>query len=727
MPASESQVTIEGEAIRIASQTGLAQAIPVEGSDPIALSVKGDFRPETGLRAVLVQLTAPEALPNPAAPGALRELIKNHGRETCALTTSDDGSMASILYEAPPGIKGLILMVQAEGTEAGTLHWARIDDLSPKELWLLKRKRTGIDHPAMAQPVLDATVRPSFLLIPRTAITFQETRVPASGRFRCAFGVRGRYRQALKAVLTANEPAGETHEIFREHLNLRPETWIHLERDLSRLSGRVLTFKLTVTWAGAQDPVQSPPLVFFGAPMLYSSPEPLDEARDRKKYNVIIVSLDTLRADRLGCYGNPLPVSPAIDRLAAGSTLFECVYAHAPYTHSSHASLFSSLYPSAHGVLASTDSVPAELTLLPEILAREGWMTASFNGGGYVSHEFGFHQGFDLYCEVDPLGDQYTLGKPLAANRFTDGSRDSLNRALAWVESMRAQRFFLFLHTFIVHDYLPPESWAEVFNKDCPGGLEASSENVRKVFQAYFEDCKLEADQLQFMNNMYNATIRAADDMVAELVHRLTSLDLLEKTVLVISSDHGEEFLEHGFLAHGKAVYDESIRVPLIIRVPGMAGGNRVKTRVGQVDLLPSLLELLKIEGPETMQGRSFLPLMRGESGPNRTILSEVKMPRISDRACIISDGWKFIEGSMDESLYYKPPAPERLYYLPEDPGEKNNRINSHPEEAERLRALLRKMQEGAKDVHESFGAKRGGAENISEELKRLLKEQGYL
>jgi arylsulfatase A-like enzyme len=226
---------------------------------------------------------------------------------------------------------------------------------------------------------------------------------------------------------------------------------------------------------------------------------------------------------------------------------------------------------------------------------------------------------------------------------------------------------------------------------------------------------------------MYDATIRAADRMVEQLLDQLDRLGLEEDTLVLITSDHGEEFMEHGSVWHMKTVYEELIRVPLLIRVPGIKGGARVKTCVSQVDVMPTLLELMGVECPASVQGRSLVSLLRGEPEKDRFVYAETRMPTKSSRACIIREGWKYIEGSQDESLRYPAPAPFEVYNLAEDPGEQNNLYGTFPKVDKNLGGLMRKLETQFRQEHDALDRGEGPPHALSAELLEVLKQQGYL
>jgi arylsulfatase A-like enzyme len=531
--------------------------------------------------------------------------------------------------------------------------------------------------------------------------------------------------ESLEAELTATRLDNGKEHLFKYLLSPQPEQWKPMTVDLGFLAGERVRLSLSCDRVGKDaGPPDKLPLVCCGSPMVSAPPPAAPETPAR---NLIFISLDTLRADRLGCYGYARPVSPFLDSLAEKGFLFRRAYAHASYTLASHGSMFTSLYPSVHGLQNSLSVISPKATTLTEWLAEQGWATASFNGGGMVSYNFGFHRGFDAYCQVDPLGDRFTEGKSLNKLGFSDGSCASLNRALDWITTRKEERFFLFLHTFMVHDYMPPQELAERFDGDNPSGLQPGPDVLYLINRKHFGEHGITREHLDFFMNMYDATIRAADDMIRELFAHLEAQDLLENTLVIITSDHGEEFLEHGQVKHTQSVYEEVIHVPLIMAVPGMERGGTISACVSQIDLLPTLLELMHLPCPEGIQGRSLLPLMRGETEKDRFIYAEVDVAKQTLRSCVIQDGWKYIKASTDEDLWFPAPAEEELYFLTEDIREKENRLNAQPRKARQFKKLIDSLQTHLGMQREALS---GGAESsqpLSPELQEMLRQQGYL
>ncbi|HJQ83450.1 MAG TPA: sulfatase, partial [Candidatus Binatia bacterium] len=331
----------------------------------------------------------------------------------------------------------------------------------------------------------------------------------------------------------------------------------------------------------------------------------VDASRTSHGPNLLLVSIDTLRADRLGAYGAAVPTSPEIDRRLAGEgVVFERCWSQSPKTTPSHMTLLTSLYPPVHGIELWEDTTPGavlnpRVRTLADVLENAGYATAAFTGGAHVHRSRGFGQGFDVYKH----------GQELA-------------RALAWLDAHPRRKFFLFFHTYQVHDpYLPPEELIARFapNADGPilaavrrlrGGAGAGWEAGHRLFWAAV-DPQSPGDTAT-VSRLYDAGIRHMDaTTMAPLLDRLDALGLARDTLVVFLSDHGEAFAEHGRFLHDD-LYGETLHVPLILRFPGrLTRGTRVPEPVRLVDVMPTILDLLGVPGPPAMQGRSLAPLLR--------------------------------------------------------------------------------------------------------------------
>jgi arylsulfatase A-like enzyme/Tfp pilus assembly protein PilF len=380
-------------------------------------------------------------------------------------------------------------------------------------------------------------------------------------------------------------------------------------------------------------------------------------AEDRSpRWNVVLVTFDTTRADYLQPYGHPRSSTPTLQRLADEGALFEQAFSVAPITAPSHASILTGRYPIAHGVRDNGLFVLGEgESTMAEILGSQGYATAAAIGAFPVIARFGFDQGFDLFDDEltghleDHTGDRVI---PKTRMFFDERRAGQVNEAvLPWLgeQSQADQPFFLWLHYFDPHQpFEPPPPF----------------------------------DQ-QYADDLYAGEIAYTDQALGRLLAHLDELGELEHTLVIMTADHGEGLGEHGELTHAVLAYNSTLRVPLIIRTPdGLAAGKRVTERVGSVDIVPTVLDLLGIETPSSVQGRSLAPLLRGEAGEWRQYYAENLSPHLSHgwgKLRVLFDGdYKYIHG----------PRPE-LYNLTEDPHELNDLLAVLPDESARMHEEL--------------------------------------
>jgi len=342
---------------------------------------------------------------------------------------------------------------------------------------------------------------------------------------------------------------------------------------------------------------------------------------------IVLISIDTLRADRLPAYGYRAGSTPAIDALARESILFEHAYAHVPLTLPSHVSLFSGLLPGAHGVRDNTGYRfdAARHPWLPRLLASAGYATGAAVSSFVLRAETGMATGFDLYeASLDP-GMSGDLG---AAQR---PGRETLGHALTWLEPHAAsdKPFFLFVHFYEPHTPYEPEA----------------------PFASQLKD-------------PYDGEVATADRLVGELAATLKRLGVWDRAAVILLSDHGEGLGDHGELEHGVFLYREAIQVPLLVKLPkAKRGGTRVASAAQLIDVAPTLLDLAGLAKPEAMRGDSLLDLGKGDSRP---IFAETFYPRLHM-------GWSELTSLIDLPHHLiSGPDPE-LYDLVSDPSETKN------------------------------------------------------
>jgi len=383
-----------------------------------------------------------------------------------------------------------------------------------------------------------------------------------------------------------------------------------------------------------------------------SGPAPPERPRD-----LVLLVVDTLRADRVGWYGSEAAVTPALDCLVGErGVVFWNAFAQAPLTAPSMASLFTSRLPSQHGVRQGDGSlVDAELTLA-EVLADAGWATAGFSANGVMVAGRGFSQGFEAYdCDL-----------PVP---FTKRRGDALNRAaLAWLDEVLAQPdrppFFLYLQYLEPHVpfTVDPEVLARVMRRRGRSEIDAVHANLLldpKLGRASYGlggAGKASGQERLALTDLYDAEVMSVDLEVSMLVAGLVVRGLLDDAIVVITADHGEELFEHGRMGHGASLHDEVVRVPLAILVPGRTTRADVRAVVSSIDVAPTLLELVGVPVPERFEGRSFgalldqaggrswLPWSAGESDVERAAFVELDREESPHRRAAITRDAKLIE-----------------------------------------------------------------------------------
>ncbi len=386
---------------------------------------------------------------------------------------------------------------------------------------------------------------------------------------------------------------------------------------------------------------------------------------------MLLISVDTLRPDHLGCYGYEKNTSPNIDRLGAEGALFRNAISSSSWTLPAHMSLFTSLYESVHGVNDNWVRLDEKRVTLAERLQQAGYATAGFFSGPYLHPSFGFDQGFDLYegclnygsSISELLGEAGNAGEyDEAFERFRDPERELMpqerrlrgeidrrshedqtsslvtGRATAWLEGNRQSPFFLFLHFFDVHyDFIPPAPYDEMFSDPGPryDSLDHGFINNPQI------SATMPEAQLRYVLSQYDGEIRWVDHNIGLVLEKLDELDLRDRTIVILTSDHGEEFFEHGDKGHQKTLYDEVVRIPLIFACPDLLpGGETLDAQVRIIDVYPTLINLLGLDPPAEILGQSLVPLIRGES-PERDL------PALSELLYSRSDGTKGILSSL--------------------------------------------------------------------------------
>ncbi|MDP1854397.1 MAG: sulfatase-like hydrolase/transferase [Candidatus Omnitrophota bacterium] len=401
-------------------------------------------------------------------------------------------------------------------------------------------------------------------------------------------------------------------------------------------------------------------------------------AKAKVKLNIVLIVLDAVRADHLGCYGYSRDTSPSIDLFSRQSVLFEQAVSQGPCTHIAISSLFTSLYPSVfHDALEWNLILRDKFVALPDILTKHGYNTAVFGGPvlkGISNIEKRFQTASILPRDTQPSlkdGPEPGLEMPQIDSEIA-------KEASLWLEENHNKPFFLYLHFLASHDpYLPPEPYDTIFWKDeITDKMRASLKNFTRARHHSDEyDKSFDKDMLNFIISQYDGEIRYTDSQVGAILEKLEKLNLTENTLVILTADHGHAFGEHGRFFHDNTLYSELINVPLLMRLPKvLPQDKRVENLVRHIDIMPTVLNILDIHpGSNVMQGISLLPLFRGEVIPKLESVSEVHLGRLK---AVRTNGWSFI-AHYDTDNY---PRLLELYNLKNDPAEVVNLIKKIPD-----------------------------------------------
>jgi choline-sulfatase len=389
-----------------------------------------------------------------------------------------------------------------------------------------------------------------------------------------------------------------------------------------------------------------------------------DETLDKARYdlkaragelNVILISLDALRYDRTGFGGNKDGLTPNLDAFAEEAVVFHNTTSAAPWTLPSHMSMWTGRWPSIHGVtnklkvLAADQMVDASLSpgieTFPDHLIRQGYKAVAFTGGAGVGSKFGFGRGFDTYLDDKPFA----------------GFEYSIPAALDWIGKNRDAHFFMFLHGYDSHGQHPVEGNPRDAMPDYKGTLDGSIEEQARLREEGFASIKtpgqapdltnvVSPEDVKFLKAVYDKKVRLADQRLGTFLSQLRANGLLDKSVVAVVSDHGDEFLEHGYVDHGGSLCQHQLHTVMMVRFPGYARRQDVQTAVRSLDVFPTIFDALGLSGPGGVDGKSLLPILRGEA-EDLPIFSETdyrlfvhhRMTRKGDKKIILDleDGQK--------------------------------------------------------------------------------------
>lgn len=385
--------------------------------------------------------------------------------------------------------------------------------------------------------------------------------------------------------------------------------------------------------------------------------------------NILLVVIDTLRADHLGCYDYARPTSPAIDSLSRQGVTFDAAYTTAPWTLPAFASLLTSRYPWEHG--ASNDFFPVDpaLPTVARELKRAGYETAAFVSHIYTSSDYGFQAGFDRFEEFG-ITENYRFdeGREPVAARVVGRAADLLRRG-----ELR-EPFFLLVHLFDPHwDYAAPGEWRDCFTGPAPPGIDGTYRTISRYLPV---DSLLAPEELDHVVDLYDGEIRYVDNWVDSLLAAFDRRAGADRSLVVLTADHGEEFQDHRSMGHAFTFYDEVLRVPLVVRDRSrLEAARRSGAPVSLLDVLPTILDAAGVEAPPAARGRS---LYDDAEPAGRILLAGTTREGRFGRAAL-GGGSKLV---WDRDGY-------RLYRPGDDPGELRDLLAVRPADAARLESAL--------------------------------------
>ncbi len=449
--------------------------------------------------------------------------------------------------------------------------------------------------------------------------------------------------------------------------------------------------------------------VLFGAGC-GAGPHPLEAPR-----GIVLIVLDTLRADGLSTYGNPRDTSPAIDSLAARGVLFENAISHAPWTLPGFIGLLSGRYPSR--AVFTGGSLQ---TSLLDVLRASGWRTAAFTEGGYVSRHFGMDRGFESFQEEEGktrlvIGERPTQG--------TGSVERTFDAAIAWLREPRSQPFFLLVHTYEIHFPYRRRDYAEALPS---GKLAATYEEKQRL--AIRKGALVVGDEERtYVRALYDGGVHSADTQVGRLLAALDETGLAGDTVVVVTADHGEDLGGRDPRAlgeHGHQLYDELLRVPLIVYHPHADWpAGRLGAQARLVDVMPTLLDFAGVPVPAGLSGASLVPLLRGQETNTRFAYSELRQSPWNEhpRAAVRDGRHKLIANLPPRGTGW----PEIEFYdLSRDPGERENLVGIRHEA---LDALTVRLEAERNALRGEGGLEIPEEQDLPPELRERLEALGYL
>ena len=501
--------------------------------------------------------------------------------------------------------------------------------------------------------IAPANIKSSVLSIPANAfLEFHYGYVPPLDPLRNPIFLEIRFLDLNENVI---------YEYKNKIFGLYKNQWYTERVDLADLGEQEAVLEFSLSSDSAEDSC-----ILLGEPVIRA----YEESPAGRPPNIILVSLDTLRGDHVGCIGYGRDTTPTLDRIAEEGVLFTRAFAQSAFTLPSHKSILSGFYPQLFDYFSNAldknhKKLTDEIPLVQSYLKKAGYYTVAFTGGVALRSAYGFYRDFDMYSQIrDQMKDVENKNRIVKDSGFED--------PLGWLEdNYNTGHFFMFLHTYGVHSpYAPPPSYDRYFNTETGSKL-APSVGFRQLEEYNRGLRELREGDVEHIVNVYDRGIRWIDDEVSRLYDLLSHLDILDNTILIILSDHGEQFMEHGKFDH-KRMWEHDLHVPLIFRCPKIfPAGKVIDINVELVDVVPTIFEILGLYSINELHGRDLMPLIRRDNGgagyPERPVFASQHFFVTAKYG-----GFKYHFVYDKEGGSY-----ERLYDLRSDPQEQKNLLKS--------------------------------------------------
>lgn len=440
---------------------------------------------------------------------------------------------------------------------------------------------------------------------------------------------------------------------------------------------------------------------------------------DDRHPNILMVSIDTLRADHVSAYGYPKPTTPHLDQMAAEGARFARAISNCPWTLPSHITMFTGQEVGVHGIRTTNSALSPSALTIAKLLKTSGYRTMGIGSAPYLKAMYGNAVGFDSWDDELAQVSYKDSHEAVTAGKAVD-------KALHDIKANKDRRWFVFLHLWDVHyDYVPPPPYNKKFvDPSYSGSFPMHNWEKNRAFHVGMDPADFAYTLAQ-----YDGEIAWVDSQLGRLLGRLREWGLDQRTIVLVTADHGEEFLEHGQKGHGHSLYDELIRVPLIVKGPRIPAGRVVECPVSLVDLLPTIAELGGVKkSPYDGPGRSLLPLLARADACDmqRNLFAETNMSNL-DKLHNYKRGFEMMleKGTVKFHNRVTDPMRELLFDVASDPGELNDRLAAEPEQGEAFKTEMGRYHHRNNNLRQKMRLL--SRIQIDGKTQQQLKDLGYI